>query len=96
LIPAIRQLKVTPTSATSPTANGWLTNKVIVIRIVARGSNPEEARLAANEAATQLCNIVYQQYGVQPSVIQRADTAVRLFWLYELKLRVSRIFSVDI
>jgi hypothetical protein len=104
-IPAVRRLEVTPVFASVAAASAWSTNKTIAgtappvsaqIRIMALGSSPEEARSAANDAATQLCAIVERQYGGSAFVIQHADRTGHWLFPYELKLRIARLLNINI
>jgi hypothetical protein len=104
-IPALRKLTATPGFSTPAAAASWHTNKSFAgsstpvganIRLMALGATPEEARKAADDAATRLCAIVQRQYGGSAEVIMQATVTGRWLFLFELKLRLARLLHIDI
>lgn len=100
-VPVIHRLTVNPSFATSAAAMAWSTNKTASgtpplsaeLRIMALGSSPEEAQVAANAAAARLCAFLAQQYGGTPTMLSNADRTARYSLPSEVGLQIERLFQ---
>ena len=103
-VPSIHRLTVNPSFATSAAAMAWSTNKTASgaavplcanLQIMALGSSPEEAQVAANSAAARLCTFLTRQYGNGESltIVSNADVTGRYSFLSEVGLRLERLFQ---
>lgn len=100
-VPSIHRLTINPSFATSAAAMAWSTNKTASgtpiplsadLRIMALGSSPEEAQVAANAAAARLCTFLTQQYGGSVTIVSNTDVTGRYSFPSEVGLQIERLF----
>jgi len=101
-VPAIHRLTVNPSFTTSAAAMAWSTNETASstaipltadLRIMALGSSPEEAQVAANAAATRLCEFLTQQYGASVTIASNSDATGRYSFPSEVGLQIERLLQ---
>jgi hypothetical protein len=92
-IPGVLRLQVSPSFSLPAPGLPAATNGM-ALRIVAFGRTPEEAKRAANEAATQLSRTVLTNYGVTGEIADMATGARRYSYFHDsFEPAVGRIFK---
>lgn len=93
-IPGVLSLSVVPTFSAIPGSGAPLLTNGVGIRIVAVGLTPEEAQLAANEAARRICQMVSTNYGVTGQIVAQASSARSYSYFHDsFQPAIGRLFK---
>jgi hypothetical protein len=101
-VPSVHRLTVSPSFATPAAAMAWSTNKTASgapvplsaeLRIMTLGPSPEEAQVAANDAAARLCTFLAQQYGGSVTMVSNPADTGRYSFPSEVGLQIERLFQ---
>jgi hypothetical protein len=93
-IPAVIRLETTPTMSWATGSNPPSQPNAVAIRIIAVGPTPEDAKLAALDAASKLNGTVLTNYGVNGRIVDAGGNARSYSFFYDRFQRaVGRMFK---
>jgi len=96
-IPGVLALRVMPAFSAVPGSGVPVLTNGAAIRIIAVGPTPEDAQLAANEAASQLCRTALTNYGVTGVLVDPAKSGRRYSYVHDTfqpaVVRLLRLFK---
>lgn len=76
-IPGVLRLEASPASKSTPGSAPPAAPNAVAVRIVVTGVTAEDTQRFANDAAAQLCRLVWTNYGLAGDLAVRADSARR-------------------